>query len=271
METKIPYDPKPPVPEGYLRDSAGRLVPAGLVKPADLQRDQLVRDLFAQYEALQYSCKAFREAADAAIDAHLALVAEQYGVKRGGQEGNLALSSYDGELRIMRSVDKQIAFTDEIHAAKRLIFACLADWTASARDELKVIADDAFRTDAQGHLSVGRILGLLRWSIKDPRWLEAMKAIRDSIRVQATRDYLRFYRRDAATKKYDPEILLLERLQIGVVDRRRRFEGHRRRGGIGTQRRRQDFVLVEAQQQRPLVLAGTTPRGRRTRTGERHR
>lgn len=202
METQVPYNETPPDPEGYLRDAAGRLVPLALVKPADLQRDRLVRELFARYEALQAACKAFRQAADADIDAHLALVAEQYGVQCGGQEGNLTLSSYDGSLRIQRAVEKTIAFSDEIHAAKALIFACLADWTAEARDELKVIADDAFRTDAQGHLSVGRILGLLRWSIKDPRWLEAMKAIRDSIRVQATKDFLRFYRRDAATKKY---------------------------------------------------------------------
>jgi hypothetical protein len=185
-----------------MRDAAGRLVPVGMVKPADLQRDQLVRDLFAKFEAMQAACNEFRCAADEAIDAHLALVAEQYGVKRGGQEGNLALTSFDGELRILRAVDKQIAFSDEIHAAKTLIFACLADWTDGARDELKVVTDDAFRTDSQGHLSAARILGLLRWKITDPRWLEAMKAIRDSIRVQATKDYLRFYRRDAATKKY---------------------------------------------------------------------
>lgn len=207
METQAHYDPAGDAPdggapEGYLRDGAGRLVPLSLVKPADLQRDKLVRDLFAKFAALQAACMDFRLAADADIDAHLALVAEQYGVKRGGQEGNLTLSSYDGTLRIQRSVEKSIAFSDEIHAAKKLIFACLADWTDGARDELKVIADDAFRTDAQGHLSVGRILGLLRWSIKDPRWLQAMTAIRDSIRVQSTKDYLRFYRRDAATRKF---------------------------------------------------------------------
>jgi hypothetical protein len=208
METQAHYAPasgaalEGAAPAGYLRDGAGRLVPLALVKPADLQRDKLVRELFAKFEAMQAACMAFRQCADADIDAHLALVAEQYGVAMGGQEGNLTLSSYDGSLRIQRAVEKSIAFSDEIHAAKKLIFACLADWTDGARDELKVIADDAFRTDAQGHLSVGRILGLLRWSIQDPRWLEAMRAIRDSIRVQSTKDYLRFYRRDAASRKF---------------------------------------------------------------------
>jgi len=202
-ETPVNYPSQPAdAPEGYLRDSAGRLVPIGMIKPADLQRDALVREMWARYEALQAACKAFRAEVDEAIDAHLALVAEQYGVAMGGQEGNLTLSSYDGSLRIQRARDKVIAFSDEIHAAKSLIFACIEDWTDGARDELKVIADDAFRTDAQGHLSVGRILRLLRWRISDPRWLQAMQAIRDSILVQSTRDYLRFYRRDPASRKY---------------------------------------------------------------------
>jgi hypothetical protein len=40
-----------------------------------------------------------------------------------------------------------------------------------------------------------RILGLLRLEIADPRWIQAMQAIKDSVRVQSTRTYLRFYRR----------------------------------------------------------------------------
>ncbi len=202
-ETRAGYNPAGELPEGYARNSQGHLVPLAMIKPADLQRDTLVRELFAEYARLQAACKAFRDEADAAIDAHLELVAEQYGVKRGGQEGNLALSSYDGELRILRAREKQIVFTDEIHAAKKLIFECVAEWAEGARDEVKVALDDAFRQDSQGHLSVSRILGLLRWNIKDARWLEAMQAIKDSIRVQSTKDYLRFYRRDPATRKYN--------------------------------------------------------------------
>ncbi len=191
-----------PLPAGYLRDGVGRLVPESMVKPADRQRDQLVRDLFIQFRELQASCKAFRDAADRAIDAHLELVAEQYGVQRGGQEGNLTLTSYDGELRIMRAVEKQIAFSDEIHAAKALIFECVAEWTEGARDEIKIAVGEAFRQDSQGHLSVSRILSLLRWNIADPRWGQAMQAIKDSIRVQSTKDYLRFYQRANGDKKY---------------------------------------------------------------------
>ena len=180
---------------GMAQDAQGRLVPLELVKPADRQRDELVSALFGRYAAVLEACQAFRDKADIEIDAHLQLVQEQYGVKMGGQIGNLVLTSYDGELRVVRAIDKVIAFSDEIHAAKKLIFACVEEWITEARPELKVLVEDAFRQDKQGHLSAGRILGLLRLEIADDRWQQAMLAIRDSVRVQNTRTYLRFYKR----------------------------------------------------------------------------
>jgi hypothetical protein len=183
---------------GMAKDAQGRLVPLEMVRPADRQRDELVHKLFSQYADVLDVCQKFRGEADEEIDAHLQLVQEQYGVKMGGQVGNLVLNSYDGELRVVRAIDKVIAFSDEIHAAKKLIFACVEEWTAEARPELKVLVEDAFRQDKQGHLSAGRILGLLRLEIPDDRWQQAMLAIRDSVRVQNTRQYLRFYRRTPA-------------------------------------------------------------------------
>jgi len=185
------------VENGMVKDAQGRMVPLELVKDADQQRDSLVELLFREYGLLEKQCQSFRERADADIDAHLELVQEKYGVKRRGQEGNLVLTSYDGEKRIIRAVDKVIAFSDEIHAAKKLIFECVHEWTEGARVELRALVENAFRQDKQGHLSADRILGLQRLDIKDARWLQAMQAIKDSVQVVSTRTYLRFYRRTA--------------------------------------------------------------------------
>jgi len=180
-----------------MKDSQGRMVPVAIVKQADRQRDDLVRELFLQFDTIQQAMSDFRTVADRAINAHLELIQEQYGVKKGGQVGNLVLASYDGSLRIIRAVDKLIVFTDEIHAAKALIYECVHEWTDGARPELRAIVDAAFRQDKQGHLSVDRIVGLLRLEIADDRWQKAMQAIKDSMQVQSTRSYLRFYRRGA--------------------------------------------------------------------------
>lgn len=35
------------IPEGYMRDAVGRLVPLSLIKPIDQERDRLVREIVA--------------------------------------------------------------------------------------------------------------------------------------------------------------------------------------------------------------------------------
>jgi hypothetical protein len=180
-----------------MQDAQGRFVPVACVRPQDQQRDEMVRNLFAAFELIRRQCQQFRQMADGEIDAHLGLVEEKYGEVRRGQVGNLVLTSYDGSLRICRAVDKLISFTEELQAAKKLIFECVEEWTAGARPELRALVEDAFRADKAGRLSADRILGLRRLEIADPHWKSAMQAISDSVRVDSTRTYLRFYRRQA--------------------------------------------------------------------------
>jgi hypothetical protein len=190
MTTKIDTDT-------MMKDAKGRLVPMENIREIDRLRDDLVRRLTARYDALRAQCIEFRAWADSEINAFLELSNERYGLKLGGQAGNLTLASYDGSLRILRAVQKNIAFTEEIHAAKQLIDQCLVEWCQGARPELKVVVDDAFKVDSKGDLAAERVLGLRRLKIDDPRWISAMEAIADACWVDSTKQYLRFYDRSS--------------------------------------------------------------------------
>lgn len=179
----------------HMTNAQGHLVPIGSVRNIDILRDDLVRRLTARFHELIKGCQEFRAWADNEIDAFLQISQERYGVKLGGQCGNLNLVSYDGTMRVQRAVQKKLAFSDEIHAAKALIDECIIDWCKGARPELKTIVDEAFKVDAQGDLATDRVLGLRRLQIDDPRWLRAMEAITDSLWVDSTRQYIRFHRR----------------------------------------------------------------------------
>ena len=181
--------------DNMMKDSAGRFVPVENVRPIDRLRDDLVKRLTARFEDVRHTCEEFRRWADTEIDAYLQLSQERYGIKSGGQQGNLTLTTYDGDLRLIRAVQKRLEFTDEIHAAKTLIDECVREWCSGARPELKVLVDDAFKVDQKGDLAADRVLGLRRLDIADPRWRLAMEAIAASLKVQSTRQYLRFYRR----------------------------------------------------------------------------
>lgn len=192
------------IPDGYLEDAQGRLVPADKVKPEDLQKDELVRDLIAQAQAMREALSKLKATALGDVRAHVDLVADKYGVSLGGKKGNISLLSYDGKYRVQVAVAERLVFDEKITAAKALIDECLQDWTKEGRDEVKIIVNDAFAVDKEGQINTARILGLRKLDIKDDRWQRAMRAISDSLSIHSTATYIRFYQRQESDGKWLP-------------------------------------------------------------------
>jgi hypothetical protein len=182
--------------ESFMKDQKGRLVPADMVKPVDKARDDLVLSIVSESLTLSEMLKEFRNRAMANIRAFLDLSAEQYKVELGGKKGNVTLSSFDGEFRVLIAVDERISFDERLQIAKALIDECLKEWTKGARSELKVLVDDAFSVDKTGKINTNRVLSLRKLDISDPKWQQAMEAISDSITVVQSKDYIRIYKRN---------------------------------------------------------------------------
>ncbi len=125
----------------------------------------------------------------------LSLLAQEYGAKLGGQKGNVSLTSHDGLIQVRLQVAERLVFGPELQAAKKLVDACLNEWAADGGAELRGIVQHAFNTDKEGLVNRAELFRLLRYEVADERWQEAMRAIKDSIRVEGTKEYVRFYRR----------------------------------------------------------------------------
>lgn len=193
-----------PVPDGYKADAKGRLIPLGTIKPIDQARDQLVAEIVAKAKQMNRALAAFKEALFSDIDAFVDLSAERYGAKLGGEKGNVSLVSFDGRFKVLMAIQDSLAFDEGLQAAKVLIDECVHEWTQDARVEIKALVNDAFQVDKEGNISTGRILGLRRLDIKDEKWLRAMTALSESVRVQSSTRYLRVYERVGLTNKYEP-------------------------------------------------------------------
>lgn len=181
----------------YWEDGKG-LIPESMVKPADKLLDELIREVVGRAVPLQAQIKDFREDTLDKVDAFIALLAQEYGVKRGGANGNLTLTSFDQRLKITVAVAFPIEFGPELQVAKSLVDECLNEWTEGSRDELKAFITRAFQVDAQGKINRGNLLYLLKLNIADHRWQEAMRAIKDSMHVVGSKRYMRIHRRDDA-------------------------------------------------------------------------
>lgn len=187
----------------YLQDAQGRLVPKSLIKPIDTARNDLVNELIKDALVLKEALSKFKTTSFSDIAAFVDLSAEQYQVNLGGKKGNVTLFSFDGRYKIQFAVSENIQFDERLQAAKALIDECIKEWSAGSRPELQVLVQDAFKTDKEGNLNHGRILGLRRLDIADARWKNAMAAIGESVQVIGSKQYVRFYERRADSDQYD--------------------------------------------------------------------
>lgn len=188
----------------YLRDAKGGLVPVQIVKPMDQLVDETVRKIIGHAVALSDQLSRFKQHTFDDIGALDALMLQEYGAPSGGAKGNKTLTSYDGLFKVQVQVADRITFGAELQVAKTLLDECLNEWSSDARPELKAIVTRAFNTDKEGQINRAEIFTLLRLEIEDPRWKEAMRAIRDAIRIEGTQTYVRAYRRDRADAPWSP-------------------------------------------------------------------
>lgn len=191
------------IPEGFMLNPKGHWVPKETIDPLDLLRDEEVRAIMAEVEALQVQMREAKAAIEQRIADFMALSRQQYGVTLGGQKGNLSLPSYDASLKVVLSVSESIAFDERIAHAQALVTECLREWSSDSVAELKAIVEEAFQADKDGNINRWQIMRLLKIESQHEKWQQAMQAIRDSMYVNARKEYVRFYRRQDAKSKYE--------------------------------------------------------------------
>lgn len=187
-----------------LRDAKGAWIPVKRIKEHELLEDGLVRDLVEQARAAQAALLAFKQMAFAQVDAYGELLDQKYGLQAGGAKGNWSLTTFDGTLQVSVAVADRIEFGPSLQQAKALIDECVVEWAAGGNDKLVTIANHAFRRDSEGQVNPKALLGLKRYNFEDERWLRAMQAIDDSIRIVGSKRFIHFRWRDKPDGKWQP-------------------------------------------------------------------
>lgn len=194
-----------PIPDGrveiagklYMPDSKGGFVPVEVVAPASQLEDETVRKIMGHAMALSDQVGRFKGHVFEDLGALEALLAQEYGLTKGGAKGNKTFMTHDGLYKVQVQVADHIDFGPQLQIAKELVDECLNEWAADARAEIRAIVTRAFNTDKAGQINRSEIFMLLRLEIEDSRWREAMRAIRDAMRVVGSKVYVRCYQRSA--------------------------------------------------------------------------
>lgn len=187
----------------HMADNRGRYIPVENVRDTDKLEDQLVRLIFGYADDLHAQIARFKGHCFDDIGAHLALIAEKYGAKKGGIKGNMNFTSFDGCLQVQVAVADFVRYGTELQTAKTLFDECLAEWGADAHPVIRQLLQDAFGTEKAGQVSRELIFRLLRTEVDDPRWREAQRALKDSMQTERSKTYIRFRRRARPTDPWE--------------------------------------------------------------------
>ena len=187
----------------FMKNAQGAFIPIENVKPVDKLRDDLVKNLMSKTKEVQKIIEDHRNICWEDIKAFLEISASEHNVKYGGEKGNITLLSYDGKYKVVIANQDYISFNEKLQIAKDLIDECIRKWARGADKNLLALVNDAFKVDKQGKISTEKILGLRRLEINDFTWNEAMKAITESITVEDSKRYIRFYERRDKDGKYE--------------------------------------------------------------------
>lgn len=186
----------------YMPDAKGAMWPVESIKPQHLLEDETVRKIIGYGLGLSSQISRFKAHTFEDLGTFDALLAQEYGAKKGGAKGNRTYQSFDGLYRVEVRVNDQLDFGPELQIAKSLFDECLNEWSADARAELRLLVTSAFDTAKEGTINRTALFQLLRVDSDDARWQRATQALRDAMRVVGSRTYVRLSQRETLDARW---------------------------------------------------------------------
>ncbi|EOB9552166.1 DUF3164 family protein [Vibrio vulnificus] len=191
------------IPQGWKLDRKGRLVQESDIDAYDIEMDAFVMKHINKALEIKTMMSEFKEEVYADCYAFMELLAEKYDTKVGGKKGGVSFTSFDGKKQIRICVQDRFVLGPELKVAEKLMKECAKDWSSKSEREIKTIIHGLFETDKEGSISVSKIMDFRRKYknvSEDPRWIKAMEAIDDALRVVGSKTYLNFKERNGEDK-----------------------------------------------------------------------
>ena len=171
-----------------MRDSNGNDVPLKYVSKYDKAKDKAVRRILARF----LKSRAMLEGVVSETIAELQALAQTK--ETVGTKGNFSAQSFDGLVRVSIKQQYNILLDERVVHARELMLGyiegVLAKVGGSDAQALRLIVAEAFKANASGFLSTGKILSLLRMEIDNADWREAKRILQESIKPQKGKRYL---------------------------------------------------------------------------------
>ena len=183
------------VPDGYVKNAKGWMMPEASVKANDLLEGDFVDSYHCLMEAVGAGCRFLKLSAFSESHALVGMIVGDAGGSGATEQGKVTLQNLRATRRVVIDRRDTVAFGPEVAAARDRVMACVRKWSDGANANLVQLAMAAFQANGNGELSVSKVAALWRIECADEEWQGAMAALKDALRPTGTATYLRFHRR----------------------------------------------------------------------------
>ena len=178
-----------------MRDSNGNDIPLKYVGKYDKARDKAVRRILARF----LKARAMLEQTVRESIAELQALADTK--EKVGAKGNFSARSFDGLIQCSIRQQYNIFLDERVVKARELMLGyvegILSKVGGNDAAALKLIIAEAFKANAQGFLSTGKVMSLLKMEIDNADWREAKRILQEAIKPQKGKRYLVCERRNS--------------------------------------------------------------------------
>ena len=171
-----------------MRDSNGHDVPLKYISAYDKKRDRVTRRIHARFVAgRKYLEKLL---ADCITD----LDELKGGKEKLGVKGNFSAQSFDGLINVAIRQHYNIMLDERVIRARELMIeyvnGVLDRVSGADIKAIKLLVEEAFKANAQGFLSVGKVMSLMRMEVDNAKWREAKEILQAALKPQKGKQYL---------------------------------------------------------------------------------
>ena len=184
-----------------MRDSNGNDIPLKYVSKYDKAKDKTVRRILARF----LKARAMLEGVVAETIADLQALADTK--EKVGAKGNFSARSFDGLVQASIRQQYNIFLDERVVRALELMLGyvegILSKVGGNDAAALKLIVAEAFKANAQGFLSTGKVMSLLRMEIDNADWREAKRILQEAVKPQKGKRYLVCERRSSTQGDFE--------------------------------------------------------------------
>lgn len=183
-----------------MTDALGAQIPLKYVSAYDKARDRVTRRILARFEKARTALEAVVAESIQDLD-ELAKLKESLGAK-----GNFSARSFDALIQVSIRQQYNIRLDERVVKARELMMeyieSVLNRVDSVDVSALRLLVQEAFRSNSQGYLSTGRVLALMRMEVASEKWREAKMILQEALRPEKGKQYLICERRESTQGEF---------------------------------------------------------------------